>query len=291
MRPARGHGLPGRVPAPPRRGDAAARRLGGRGAAGAGGVRRAAGLRARFSRAAATTRSARSGAARATSRRAEEAYARAERARPGPAARAHAAPAHAGQGRRGPAGIRRTLAETEDPLARLRHLPAQVEVAIADGDVPTGRRPPSRWTRSSTPTRSAGAAPRRSTARCTWPRGASPSPAATLRLRSPCCTRPAKTGRRSARRTRPRRHGWRSASRSGARATSTPATAELQAALAAFEKLGAKLDEAQCRDLLGKRERPAHLPLHRHRRLDGAARHARRGEVEAPAPAPQRAGA
>jgi class 3 adenylate cyclase len=37
------------------------------------------------------------------------------------------------------AGITRTLAEVEDPLVRLRRLPAQVEIAIAAGDVRTAR--------------------------------------------------------------------------------------------------------------------------------------------------------
>jgi 16S rRNA G1207 methylase RsmC len=37
------------------------------------------------------------------------------------------------------AGITRTLAEVEDPLVRLRRLPAQVEIAIAAGDVKTAR--------------------------------------------------------------------------------------------------------------------------------------------------------
>jgi len=37
------------------------------------------------------------------------------------------------------AGITRTLAEVEDPLVRLRRLPAQVEVAIAAGDLKTAR--------------------------------------------------------------------------------------------------------------------------------------------------------
>jgi class 3 adenylate cyclase len=37
------------------------------------------------------------------------------------------------------AGITRTLAEVEDPLVRLRRLPAQVEIAIAAGDLKTAR--------------------------------------------------------------------------------------------------------------------------------------------------------
>jgi class 3 adenylate cyclase len=38
------------------------------------------------------------------------------------------------------AGITRTLQDTEDPLARMRRLPAQVEIAIAAGDLKTARR-------------------------------------------------------------------------------------------------------------------------------------------------------
>jgi len=37
------------------------------------------------------------------------------------------------------AGITRTLQDTEDPLARMRRLPAQVEIAIAAGDLATAR--------------------------------------------------------------------------------------------------------------------------------------------------------
>jgi class 3 adenylate cyclase len=37
------------------------------------------------------------------------------------------------------AGISRTLADTGEPLSRLRHLPAQVEIAIASGDLKTAR--------------------------------------------------------------------------------------------------------------------------------------------------------
>ena len=251
-------------------------------------MRRAPGLRALPDRAAATTRSARSGAARGTSRRPRRPT-RAPTARPRPAARALAPPPRAGQGRR---GMRRASGarspRRSDPLARLRHLPAQVEVAIAAGDVAVaraaadeldsiidaykigGRRAPAfdgtlhfargQIALAEGDTDAAESLLRR--ARDDWQDVGAPYETAQARLALGIAFR--RAGDEHA------------------------ATAEIEAALAAFERLGARLDEAQLPRPARQGRRSAHLPLHGHRGLDRAARDAGRGQVEAPADAPQR---
>ena len=150
------------------------------------------------------------------------------------------------------AGIRRTLAETDDPLARLRRLPAQVEVAIASGDLATaqaaaeemdsiidaytigGRRAPAfdgalhlaRGRIAFAEGDDAAAIALLQRARDDWQDVGAPYETAQARLALGIAFR-----------------------RSG---DEHAATAEIEAALAAFERLGARLDEAQCRDLLGK---------------------------------------
>src|SRR4051812_4072219 len=150
------------------------------------------------------------------------------------------------------AGIRRTLAETSDPLARLRRLPAQVEVAIATRDLPTakaaaeemdsiidtymigGRRAPAfdgalhlaRGRIAFAEGDDAAAVALLHRARDDWQDVGAPYETAQARLALGIAFR---------------RGGDEHA-----------ATAEIEAALATFERLGARLDEAQCRDLLGK---------------------------------------
>ena len=77
------------------------------------------------------------------------------------------------------AGISRSLGEVEDPLSRMRRLPAQVEIAVASGiSIPDAPRSKSS-SASSTRTRSAASARRRSTLQSTTPRDRSSSPRTT----------------------------------------------------------------------------------------------------------------
>ena len=151
-----------------------------------------------------------------------------------------------------PSPASRAACETKEPLARLRRLPAQVEIAVAAGDLKTARAaadeleaivdsykigerraPPSTRRRISRAVRSS--LPRR-----------------TGTAARPACSAHATSGRGSARRTRPPRRGCCSASPTGDAATTTPATVELEGALATFERLGARIDEERAKELLGR---------------------------------------
>ena len=77
------------------------------------------------------------------------------------------------------AGISRSLGEVEDPLSRMRRLPAQVEIAVASGiSIPDAPRSKGS-SASSTRTRSAASARRRSMLQSTTPRDRSSSPRTT----------------------------------------------------------------------------------------------------------------
>jgi class 3 adenylate cyclase len=150
------------------------------------------------------------------------------------------------------AGVTRSLHETADPLFRLRRLPAQVEIAIAAGNLPTaraaldeleqivdsykigGRRAPAfdatvhfasgQINLAEGETDGAVSCLRR--ARDEWHRVGAPYETAQARMLLGLAFR---------------RQGDEHA-----------ATAELEAALASFEQLGAKLDEARAQELLGR---------------------------------------
>jgi class 3 adenylate cyclase len=150
------------------------------------------------------------------------------------------------------AGITRTMAETQDPLSRLRRLPAQVVIAIAASDLKTartavgeleeivdaykigGRRAPAfdatvqeasgRIKLAENDVDAAGASLRR--AREGWHQVGAPYETAQARMLLGLAFR---------------RQGDEEA-----------ATAELEAALATFEQLGAKLDAERAKELLGR---------------------------------------
>jgi len=150
------------------------------------------------------------------------------------------------------AGITRTLQDTSDPLSRLRRLPAQVEIAIASGDLRTsraaakeleeivdsykigGRRAPAfdatvhlaagRIHLAETDTEAAVRCLRR--ARDEWQRVGAPYETAQARVLLGIAFR---------------RQGDEDA-----------ATAEIDAALGTFEQLGAKLDAERAKELLGR---------------------------------------
>jgi class 3 adenylate cyclase len=152
------------------------------------------------------------------------------------------------------AGITRTLRDLQDPLARLRRLPAQVEIAIAAGDVKTARAAADELERIVDSYKignrraaafdatlhfalgqiklaekdSEGAARCLTRARDEWQQVGAPYETAQARM---------SLG------TTFRRQGDEHA-----------ATAELEAALTTFERLGAKLDEERAQELLGRRQ-------------------------------------
>ena len=140
-----GVALPGHLPGPPGRDAAAPRRVGG--SRGRGAARPATTWRASTSSRSptATTRWARSAGARRPGRRRGRLRPR-PRARPRPAAGARAAAPRAGPGRR---GARRRSPPPSPAFggSRLERAPlhaAQVEIALAAGDVEPPRRPPTR---------------------------------------------------------------------------------------------------------------------------------------------------
>jgi class 3 adenylate cyclase len=152
------------------------------------------------------------------------------------------------------AGISRTLQETEDALSRLRRLPAQVEIAIAARDLTTARRAAAELERlidaykiggRRTPAFDATidfaggqialaegdadqAAELFRRARDEWKQVGAPYETAQARTRLGISFR---------------RQGDEHA-----------ATVELEAALASFERLGAKLDEQRVKELLGRQQ-------------------------------------
>ena len=291
VRHARRHRLPGRVPDPPRRGACGFAATGRR-------RRRRRSRRAKSSRTstaasprAGTTRSARSGAGVATSTGAEEAYRDLERARARPAAGARAPAPRRGEGRR---GGRRDHADARRRQPRIRSPAAPASRAGRDRD---RRRRPQDGPRG----RGRGRADRRLVQdRRTAGRRVRRDGPLRARARS---SSPRRTG--TARRTalQRARDEWQGvgAPYETARARlllgiayrrsgdEHAATVELEGALATFERLGARPDEAASEGAPRQSRGPTHLPVHGHRRLDEAARHARRREVEATARTPRRA--
>jgi class 3 adenylate cyclase len=152
------------------------------------------------------------------------------------------------------AGVARALQDVQDPLSRARGLPAQVEIAIAAADLKTARAAADELERivdsykiggHRTPAFDAtvhlasgqiklaendteGAARCLQRARDEWQRVGAPYETAQARMLLGIAFR---------------RHG-----------DEHVATAELEAALATFERLGAKLDEARVKELLGRLE-------------------------------------
>ncbi len=172
------------------------------------------------------------------------------------------------------AGITRTLAEVEDPLVRLRRLPAQVEIAIAAGDLKTARTAADELERvvdsyKIGDRRAAafdatvhyatgqiklaekdwnGAAQSLKRARDEWKGVGAPYETARARMLLGIAYRGLGD-----------EHGGNS---------------ELEGALAAFERLGATPEAERAKELLSREGTP-NVPLHRHRGLDQAARDAR----------------
>jgi class 3 adenylate cyclase len=153
------------------------------------------------------------------------------------------------------AGVTRSLQETEEPLARLRRLPAQIEIAIAAGDLKTAHTAADEFEQIIDAYKIgerralafdaqlhlakgqiklaerdwSGAARCLQTARDEWNDVGAPYETAQARLSLGIAFR---------------RQGDEHA-----------ATTELEAASAAFERLGAKLDEARAKELLGRLEK------------------------------------
>ena len=187
------------------------------------------------------------------------------------------------------AGITRALENAKDPLSRLRRLPAQVEVAIAAGDLKTARAAADETERivdsyKIGDRRAAafdaivhfsrgqillaekdwdGAVEALRRARDEWQGVGAPYETAKARMLLG---------------TAYRRGGDEHAG-----------NVELEGALATFERLGAGIEEAQRQRAPRPRRDPPDVPVHGHRRLDEAAGHARRRQVEAPAGAARRA--
>jgi class 3 adenylate cyclase len=152
------------------------------------------------------------------------------------------------------AGIKRTLQETDDALSRLRHLPAQVEIALAAGDLKTARL---------------------ATAELddlvdAYKLGSHRAPAldATFYVASGRIALAENDAEGAVRDLQRARDEWKQVGapyetgqarmllgvafrRQG---DEHAARAELEAALAAFERLGAKLDEQRVKELLGRQQ-------------------------------------
>jgi class 3 adenylate cyclase len=152
------------------------------------------------------------------------------------------------------AGIARTLQEVEDPLSRLRRLPAQVEIALAAGDLKTARAAAEELERI---VDSYKIGSRRAVAFD-----------ATIHYASGQIKLAEKDWEGAVASLRGARDEWQSVGapyetaqarlllgiaerRSG---DEHGGTAELEAALAAFARLGARLDEVHVKELLGKAE-------------------------------------
>jgi class 3 adenylate cyclase len=153
-------------------------------------------------------------------------------------------------------GITRTLQDVEEPLARLRRLPAQVEIAVAAGDLSTARRAAGELERIVD----------------SYKIGGQRAPAfdATVHVASGRIKLAEGDAEEAAGSLRRARDEWK---RVGAPYETAQArmllglafrrlgdehsaTVELEAALAGFEQLGAKLEEQRSKELLGRQ--PAH---------------------------------
>ncbi|MDQ3876525.1 MAG: hypothetical protein M3322_13440 [Actinomycetota bacterium] len=150
------------------------------------------------------------------------------------------------------AGIRRALGEAHEPLTRLRHLPAQVEIAIAAADLTAAR----------------SAAEELERIVDSYKIGGRRAPAfdATVHLVSGEIKLAEGDTEAAAACLRRARDGWQHVGAPYETAQARmllgiafrrqgdehAATAELEAALATFERLGAKLDEERAKELLGR---------------------------------------
>ncbi len=159
-----------------------------------------------------------------------------------------------GQVERALAGIKRALAETEEPLARVRTLPAMVEIAIAAADVDTAR----------------SAAVELEQLVDSYKIGERRAPAfdATVHFALGQIDLAEKDWDGAAGHLRQAREGWQQIGAPYEVAQARlllgiairhqgdehGATLELQAALTTFERLGAKLDEERAKELLGRVE-------------------------------------
>ena len=161
-----------------------------------------------------------------------------------------------GEGKLGAAvaAISRTLQETEEPLGRLRRLPAQVEIAVAANDLKTARAAANELEQIVDSYKIGGrrtpgldATAHLASARIKLAEGDTDAAAADLRrardhwkeVGAPYETAQARMLLGLAFRRQGDDHG---------------ATAELEAALSVFERLGAKPDEARVKELLGREQ-------------------------------------
>ncbi|HEY6584634.1 MAG TPA: adenylate/guanylate cyclase domain-containing protein, partial [Gaiellaceae bacterium] len=152
------------------------------------------------------------------------------------------------------AGITRTLQETEDALTRIRRLPAQVEISVAVGDLKTARAAAAELEQLADAYKIGGRRTPAFDATIDFARGQ-------IALAEGDAKQAADLFRRS-------RDGWkqvgapyetaqartRLAMSFRRQADEHAATAELEAALASFERLGAKLDEHRVKELLGREQ-------------------------------------
>jgi class 3 adenylate cyclase len=152
------------------------------------------------------------------------------------------------------AGIARTLEEVEQPPARLRRLPAQVEIAVAAGDLKTAR----------------GAAAELEQLVDSYKIGGRRAPAfdATVHMAHGRIHLAEGEADEAARCLRQARDGWKDVGAPYETAEARlllaiafrrqgdehAATAELEAALAAFERIGARRDAERARELLGRQQ-------------------------------------
>jgi class 3 adenylate cyclase len=152
------------------------------------------------------------------------------------------------------AGITRTLRDLQDPLARLRRLPAQVEIAIAADDVKTARAAAAELERIVDSYKIGNRRAAAFDATLHFALGQIKLAEKDSENAARCLTRardewqqvgaPYETAQaRMSLGTAFRRQGDEHA-----------ATAELEAALTTFERLGAKLDEERAQELLGRRQ-------------------------------------
>ncbi|MFL5930850.1 MAG: adenylate/guanylate cyclase domain-containing protein [Gaiellaceae bacterium] len=152
------------------------------------------------------------------------------------------------------AGITRTLQETEDALSRIRRLPAQVDIAIAAGDLKTARAAAAELERLVDAYKIGG---RRT-----------PAFDATIDFAGGQIALAEGDAKHAAELFRRSRDGWKQVGAPYETAQARTrlgisfrregdehaATAELEAALSAFERLGAKLDEQRVKELLGREQ-------------------------------------
>ena len=171
------------------------------------------------------------------------------------------------------AGNHARLAELEDPLSRLQQLPAQVEIAHRrrrreDGPRGRGRARDA----SSTRTRSAAGRAPASTRRSTSRRARSQLAEGDWKEPPGACGARATSGRQVGAPYETAHARMLLGIAFGVEGDEDGATAEFEAALATFERLGAQARRG-AREGAARQARDApHVPLHGHRRIDEAAR-------------------